>query len=205
MKEEWHLPGTALEHRTSECDGSYLCNLHFKAAEIHPLSNVESNKIAGEVVIWRWCNIGPEVEIKRGTKIGSCVEIWGPVLIGRYCKIQSGAKIYGPGNIGDHCYIGPNAVITNDRYPNAKQVNWKASHGTTVLEENVSLGCSAVVLPGLRLCKGAVVGAGAVVTHGILAGQTWVGVPAHKLIKGELADEDVDGGHDEIGRVTPAT
>lgn len=50
-----------------------------------------------------------------------------------------------------------------------------------VLEEDVWLGCNVVVLKGVRIGKGAIVAAGAVVTKPIPAYEIWGGVPAKKI------------------------
>jgi maltose O-acetyltransferase len=46
------------------------------------------------------------------------------------------------------------------------------------VEADVFLGAGAIVLPGLRIGRAAVVAAGAVVTADVPAGQTVMGVPA---------------------------
>ena len=43
---------------------------------------------------------------------------------------------------------------------------------------NVWIGCHVVVLPGVTIGDHAIIGAGAVVTKTVPAGETWAGVPA---------------------------
>ncbi|NEO43482.1 MAG: acyltransferase [Moorea sp. SIO4A3] len=50
-----------------------------------------------------------------------------------------------------------------------------------ILEENVWLGVNVVVLKGVTIDKGAIVGAGAVVTKSIPENEIWAGIPAHKI------------------------
>ena len=50
-----------------------------------------------------------------------------------------------------------------------------------VLEENVWIGAQCMVLKGVRLGRGAVIGAGSVVTKSVPAGEVWAGVPARRL------------------------
>ena len=50
-----------------------------------------------------------------------------------------------------------------------------------VLENNVWLGVNAVVLKGVTIGSGAIVGAGAVVTKSVPAGEIWAGIPARKI------------------------
>lgn len=61
-------------------------------------------------------------------------------------------------------------------------VNHAASiSGGVVLERGVLVGTGARVLQYLRVGEGATVGAGAVVTKDVPAGETWVGVPARRM------------------------
>lgn len=52
---------------------------------------------------------------------------------------------------------------------------------TTVLREYAFLGVNSVVMPGVTIGKGAVVGAGAVVTKNVPDYEIWAGVPAEKI------------------------
>lgn len=67
--------------------------------------------------------------------------------------------------IGADCEVSPGAVIC----------------GHAVLEDGVRVGVNASVLPFRRVGKGARIGAGAVVTHDVPAGEVWVGNPARLL------------------------
>ena len=49
------------------------------------------------------------------------------------------------------------------------------------LEDGCDIGVGAIILPGVRVGKGAQVGAGAVVTKDVAAGATVVGAPARAL------------------------
>jgi acetyltransferase-like isoleucine patch superfamily enzyme len=63
-------------------------------------------------------------------------------------------------------------VFTNDKHPPSPQ--WE----DTVVEDGVSIGANSTILPGLRIGRGAVIGAGAVVTKSVPPGATAMGVPA---------------------------
>ena len=52
-----------------------------------------------------------------------------------------------------------------------------------MIEDDVSIGANATILPGVRLGRGCVVGAGAVVTKDVPPGMTVIGNPAKELIK----------------------
>jgi len=84
--------------------------------------------------------------------------------------------------IGDDVLIGPNVVIraSNHEYkikdiPINKQGH---SGGSIIIEDDVWLGANSVVLSGVRIGKGAVVAASAVVTKDVPSYALVVGIPA---------------------------
>jgi acetyltransferase-like isoleucine patch superfamily enzyme len=76
--------------------------------------------------------------------------------------------------IGDDVFVGPRAVLTNDPYPIRKDVDLD---GPT-LEDHVSIGANATLLPGVTVGEGAFVAAGAVVTDDVPPETLAVGNPA---------------------------
>jgi acetyltransferase-like isoleucine patch superfamily enzyme len=76
--------------------------------------------------------------------------------------------------IADGVFIGPAVVLTNDRYPPTGKPELKGPF----LEENAVIGAKAVILPGIKIGKGAFVAAGSVVTHDVPAGKMAIGSPA---------------------------
>ena len=75
-------------------------------------------------------------------------------------------------------FIGPNATFTNDLLPRSKA--YPEAFLQTHLEDDVSIGANATILPGLRIGRGAMVGAGAVVTHDVPPYAIVVGNPARR-------------------------
>ena len=122
----------------------------------------ETSNIYG-AVIGNDCNIGALVEIRKD------------VIIGNNCKIQAFTFIPEGIRIGNNVFIGPHVCFTNDKYPKA-QGDWQQLY--TYVEDDVSVGAGAVILPGLRIGKGAVIGAGSVVTRSVFPGHTVKGNPA---------------------------
>jgi acetyltransferase-like isoleucine patch superfamily enzyme len=56
---------------------------------------------------------------------------------------------------------------------------WRADRDyVTVIRARAFLGTNAVIMPGVTVGESAIVGAGAVVTKDVPAGQVWTGVPA---------------------------
>jgi UDP-2-acetamido-3-amino-2,3-dideoxy-glucuronate N-acetyltransferase len=127
------------------------------------------------------CRIGDE------TRVGPFVEIQRGASIGRRCKIQSHSFICDGVEIGDEVFVGHNVVFINDKRPRATNDDgelqtpddWKLM--PTIVERGATLGSGAIIMGGLRIGERALIGAGAVVTADVAAGETVVGSPARPL------------------------
>jgi acetyltransferase-like isoleucine patch superfamily enzyme len=102
--------------------------------------------------------------IGEGTKVAAFVEI-GNAVIGARCKIEAFAFIPPGTIIEDNVFIGPHVTITNDKYPNLLQPGWKPK--PVMIRRGARVGANATILPGVTVGKGALIGAGAIVTHDV--------------------------------------
>ncbi len=125
-----------------------------------------------------------KIEGGQGIKIGKYVHVAsfthinigsGKVILGDYSAVSSGAKILGGSNKHDGKSMSATA-------PSNMQV---VERKTTILREYAFLGVNSVVMPGVTIGKGAVIGAGAVVTKNVPDYEIWAGVPAEKIGKRE--------------------
>ena len=87
--------------------------------------------------------------------------------------------------IGNNVLIGPNCVLrannhsfTNTKKPISQQ---GMTEGSIFIEDDVWISSNSVILPNCRIGKGAIIGAGAVVTNNIEAYSIVGGVPAKKI------------------------
>jgi 2,3,4,5-tetrahydropyridine-2,6-dicarboxylate N-succinyltransferase len=87
--------------------------------------------------------------------------------------VDMGAILGGRATTGKNCHVGAGAVLAGViEPPSAKPV---------VLEDDVLIGANAVVLEGVRVGKGSVVAAGAVVIEDVPPGVIVAGVPARVI------------------------
>jgi acetyltransferase-like isoleucine patch superfamily enzyme len=124
------------------------------------------------------CSIGDD------TRIGTFVEVQSGAVIGRRCKVQSHTFVCEGVTIGDGVFVGHGVMFINDRRPQATRPDGSLQTAedwtleSTVVEDRASIGSNATILCGVRIGRGATVGAGAVVTRDVPAGATVAGVPA---------------------------
>ena len=136
--------------------------------------------------------------------------------IGKGSAIQMGARFYNPRNIsigkdsvlgegivldgrdkltiGDHVDIASEVMIYNSQHDTSDE-SFKAVSAPVSIDDYVFIGPRAIILPGVKIGKGAVIGAGAVVTRDVEAFKIVGGVPAKEI--GDRANKDP---HYKLGR-----
>jgi UDP-2-acetamido-3-amino-2,3-dideoxy-glucuronate N-acetyltransferase len=149
---------------------------------IHPTAEVSADaRIGAGTRIWS------QAQVREGAVVGAeCILGKGSYLdfqvsIGDRCKLQNGVFVFHGFNLQDGVFLGPGVMLLNDHEPRAinpdgtlkTAEDWVASKG--LIEHGASVGGGAVALPGIRIGRYALVGAGAVVTrdvppHGIVYG-----------------------------------
>ncbi|MDO8603337.1 MAG: NTP transferase domain-containing protein [Candidatus Omnitrophota bacterium] len=146
-----------------------------KDTVIYPYTFIENN-----VKIGSNCNIGPFARLRPGTVVGDKVGIGNFVeivrsCIGRETKIRHQCYI-GDAVIGKNVNIGAGTIVAN--------YDGKEKH-KTVIEDNAFIGTGTILIAPVKIGKGAITGAGSVVTRNknVPAGKTVVGIPARLLNK----------------------
>lgn len=120
--------------------------------------------------------------------VGTGVVLDGAVTVGSHASLQTRAYLPAETTLGDRVFVGPAATLTNDPYP----VRTDAPLAGPTLEDDVSVGANATVLPDVTVGAGAFVAAGAVVHEDVPPRSLALGVPAdHRPLPPALA-----GGND---------
>ena len=118
--------------------------------------------------------------ILKGYYIGEFI-IGEGTWIGQQCFFHSAGNIY----IGKNVGIGPGVkVITSYHSEGGIEIpvlHSKLIFEKVVIEDNSDLGMGSIILPGVKIGKGAIVGAGAVVTMDVPDYAVVIGSPARIL------------------------
>ncbi|MBO8162189.1 MAG: 2,3,4,5-tetrahydropyridine-2,6-dicarboxylate N-acetyltransferase [Brevibacillus sp.] len=123
--------------------------------------------------------IEPGAIIRDQVSIGkNAVIMMGAVInigavIGEGTMIDMNVVVGGRGTIGNNCHIGAGAVIAGVIEP--------PSATPVIIEDDVVIGANAVILEGVRVGKGSVVAAGAVVIEDVPPNVVVAGTPARVI------------------------
>ena len=146
---------------------------------IHQTADVQSDSVGEGTRIWQFAIILNGAQIGKNCNICANTFIENDVVLGDCVTVKCGVQLWEGIRIGNNVFIGPNATFCNDKHPKSGNKNFECL--ATIVEDDVSIGANATILPGITLGKGAVIGAGAVVTKNVSPNATVVGNPAKEV------------------------
>lgn len=146
-------------------------------AQIDPLAAVQPGAVIGRgTSVWQFSVVLDGAIIGEECNLNAHTLVEGGARLGNRVTLKSGVYVWAGVTLEDDVFVGPGAVFTNDKSPRSKQRpdEWLK----TVVRRGASIGAGAVILPGVEIGAEAMIGAGAIVTRNVPAGETWVGNPA---------------------------
>lgn len=143
---------------------------------IHSTADVQTTQIGEGTRVWQYNVILGGAKIGRNCNINAHCFIENDVVLGDNVTVKCGVSIWDGITIEDNVQVGPNVAFTNDKYPRAKNSDFKLER--TVIKKGASIGANATILCGLTIGENAMVGAGSVLTKDVPAGEIWYGCPA---------------------------
>ena len=129
--------------------------------------------IAGKLIV-PWLHRLKGTSVGKNCFIGSCV-----MIDSNYPeKVKIGDNVI----IASHCNLIVHQRDLSDYKGDDDLINCKGYKiAKIVIEDNVLVGSGSIILPGIRIGKGAVVGTGSVVTKDVPPNTFVAGVPAKKV------------------------
>lgn len=118
---------------------------------------------------------GRNVNIQNRARIGPSLEIGNNSGIGENCRIGSNTTI------GNNVMMAPDVIICTENHKYTKESYEGWIKKPVVIEDNVWIGYRVIILPGVRIGRNAIIGAGAVVTKDVPPYAIVGGVPAKVL------------------------
>jgi UDP-2-acetamido-3-amino-2,3-dideoxy-glucuronate N-acetyltransferase len=152
----------------------------------------EGATIGAKTRVWAFAHVLGRAKIGLDCNICDHVFIENDVEIGDRVTIKSGVQVWDGLRIHDDVFVGPNATFTNDRFPRSKR--YPAEFLRTVIHAGASIGANATLLPGIQIGRGAMVGAGSVVTRNVPPNAIVAGNPASIIGYVSTEPRDGDGG-----------
>jgi acetyltransferase-like isoleucine patch superfamily enzyme len=149
---------------------------------IHPTAAVSEDAVIGAGTrIWHQAQVREGAVIGRQCVVGKGAYVDKDVRIGDMCKLQNGVFVFHGFELESGVFLGPGVMLLNDKHPRAinpdgtlkSDADWEVSEG--LIGYGAAVGGGAVILPGIKVGRMALIGAGAVVTRdvperGIVAG-----------------------------------
>jgi acetyltransferase-like isoleucine patch superfamily enzyme len=140
--------------------------------------------------IGRRLHTGHGVVIREGCEVGDDVSIWSNSVIDYGCRIGNRVKIHCNCYVAqyteleDDVFLAPGVTIANDLYPGDER-SAQLMAGPSI-GAGAQIGVNVTILPFVRIGKGALIGAGSVVTRDIPARVVAFGNPA--VVRRAVAD-----------------
>lgn len=159
-------------HNPSETTGSGNLTDVF----VHPQALVETKRIGPGSRVSAFAHILPGAVIGCDANICDHVFIENDVVLGDRVTVRCGVQLWDGVRIEDDVFIGPNATLTNDQFSRSKLRPTQSLE--TRIRKGAIIGANASILPGLTIGHGAMIGAGAVITHDVPPNAIVTGNPA---------------------------
>ncbi len=141
----------------------YFLSRHFKKrAYVLSSGNVRIDVRNGEIDVDHLVRFYPNVKLSsRGINSKALLKIGRSSSIGDRTEIHARERVV----IGEKCMISWDCVIMDSDYHAVDGVVEKTR--PIIIEDNVWIGCRAIILKGVHIGKNAIIGAGAVVTKDV--------------------------------------
>jgi UDP-2-acetamido-3-amino-2,3-dideoxy-glucuronate N-acetyltransferase len=143
-------------------------------AFVHPAAQIGEG-----TTVWQFAVVLNGAVIGADCNLNAHTLVEGGAVLGDRVTLKSGVYVWDGITLEDDVFCGPNATFTNDKRPRSRAR--PESFLKTRVCKGASIGAGAVILPGITVGEKAMIAAGAVVTKDVAAGTTVAGNPAVPL------------------------
>jgi acetyltransferase-like isoleucine patch superfamily enzyme len=169
-------------------DGGVLIGYHSDRAAASGVTMGPRARLRSGTVIYAGSTFGERLQtghnvvIREQVRAGDDVSIWSNSVVDYGCVIGDRVKIHCNCYVAqyteleDDVFLAPGVTIANDLYPGS-EASAEAMAGPLV-REGAQIGVNATLLPYVTIGRGAIVGAGSVVTRDVPDGMIAYGNPA---------------------------
>lgn len=159
--------------------------LEFEVMILHCIGNVPDHHVR------RFFYRLSGIKIGKGSTIHTGARFYDPrnITIGEDSIIGEGIVLDGRDviKIGNHVDIASEVMIYNAQH-DIHSVDFSSIQAPVIIDDYVFIGPRAIILPGVKIGKGAVVAASAVVTKDVESGKIVGGIPAQIIGERKVKD-----------------
>jgi acetyltransferase-like isoleucine patch superfamily enzyme len=125
---------------------------------------------------------GNKANIREFNTIGDNVSVGTMAVIEHHVQVGNGVRLHSQSFVPEYCvledgaWIGPNAVLTNTRYPLSREA--KSTPLPVTVGRGAIVGANSTILPGVKIGQSCLIGAGSVVVKDVEARAVMAGNPA---------------------------
>lgn len=158
---------------------------------LHPAALCESSQVGNRTRVWAFAHVMAGARIGSDCNIGDHAFIESGAVLGDRVTVKNNVMVWSGVTIEDDVFIGPGVIFTNDRYPRSPRMNETAVARRYVNKDNwlvstrvcrgASIGAGAVILPGIQVGAYSFIGAGALVRHPVFPYAMIVGNPGEQI------------------------
>ena len=151
-----------------------------RSAVIRPFTTIYAGSKIGDMFqTGQGASIREDNVIGKNVSVGTNAVLEFENKIDNNCRIHSGCFLEMV-TVGEYVFIGPNTVFTDDPHP-MNCPKYKECGGGAIIEDYVKIGANCTFLPAVRIGRGALIGAGSVVTADVPEMMVAAGSPARVI------------------------
>lgn len=171
----------------------FTCKIELIMLKIRGLKagyGTETGKIRcnwpNKLVLGSYCDLQDDVDFRFWQPFdnSSYIKLGEKVFIGHACEFVCNTRIV----IGNNCLIASKCTINDTGHEFKRNANINSQPITSkeiIIEDDVWIGTSCIILQGVTIGRGSIIAAGSVVNKSVPPYEIWAGVPARFIKKRE--------------------